>query len=270
MILTNKKRKRNIKCLRERKGDKRRREREAIFTVVRAVYRSIIWKDCNITLKPCINMKRLSALGASSLRFLQTNMQFIFQKITSGLRRKDQIQGKSNQAVGIKILASLSRKDVKRICGNNYPDWISFQMYEQVKWLNKELEKLSPFLAEPTSVIIRESIEPLPEEYRPPGITSLKFRKFSLGNVAPKIEGICVQSLKEDQITMDIDSRWGSNASIILDVKAAVVASLPVQLKNLQIYAIVRVIFQLAEELPCISAVLVAFLAEVDAGGLWR
>lgn len=37
--------------------------------------------------------------------------------------------------------------------------------------------------------MIRESVEPLLEEYRPPGITSLKFSKLSLGNVAPKVEG---------------------------------------------------------------------------------
>lgn len=39
-------------------------------------------------------------------------------------------------------------------------------------------------------MVIKESVEPLLEEYRPPGITSLKFNKFSLGTVAPKIEGI--------------------------------------------------------------------------------
>ncbi|KAL6586124.1 hypothetical protein OROMI_002768 [Orobanche minor] len=37
--------------------------------------------------------------------------------------------------------------------------------------------------------IIKDSVEPLLEEYRPPGITSLKFSKLSLGTVAPKIEG---------------------------------------------------------------------------------
>jgi hypothetical protein len=39
-------------------------------------------------------------------------------------------------------------------------------------------------------MVIKESVEPLLEEYRPPGITSLKFSKLSLGNVAPKIEGV--------------------------------------------------------------------------------
>lgn len=38
-------------------------------------------------------------------------------------------------------------------------------------------------------MVIRESVEPLLEEYRPPGISSLKFSKLSLGTVAPKIEG---------------------------------------------------------------------------------
>lgn len=39
-------------------------------------------------------------------------------------------------------------------------------------------------------MVIKESVEPLLEEYRPTGITSLKFSKLSLGNVAPKVEGI--------------------------------------------------------------------------------
>ncbi|XP_004292032.1 PREDICTED: uncharacterized protein LOC101300027 [Fragaria vesca subsp. vesca] len=59
-----------------------------------------------------------------------------------------------------------------------------------VKWLNKQLSKLWSFVADVAEVVIRESVEPLLEEYRLPGITSLKFSKLSLGTVAPKIEGI--------------------------------------------------------------------------------
>lgn len=39
------------------------------------------------------------------------------------------------------------------------------------------------------------------------------------------------------------------------------------QLKDLQVFSIIRVIFQLAEEIPCISAVVVALLAEVTLVG---
>lgn len=38
-------------------------------------------------------------------------------------------------------------------------------------------------------MVIKESVEPLLEDYRPPGISSLKFSKLFLGNVPPKIEG---------------------------------------------------------------------------------
>ncbi|KAK4415981.1 Synaptotagmin-5 [Sesamum alatum] len=166
------------------------------------------------------------------------------------------------KAVDVKLLSSLSREDIKKICGETFPCWISFPVYEQVKWLNKQLNKLWPFIADAAEAIIKESVEPLLEDYRPPGISSLKFSELSLGNVAPKIEGIRVQSLKEGQITMDIDLRWGGDPSIILAVGAAVVASIPIQLKDLQVFTVVRAIFQLADEIPCISAVVVALLAE--------
>ncbi|CAN4111659.1 unnamed protein product [Withania somnifera] len=61
---------------------------------------------------------------------------------------------------------------------------------------------------------------------------------------------------------MDIDLRWGGDPNIVLGVEAAMVASIPIQLKNLQVYTVIRVIFQLTEEMPCISAVVVALLSE--------
>ncbi|XP_024450430.1 calcium-dependent lipid-binding protein isoform X2 [Populus trichocarpa] len=166
------------------------------------------------------------------------------------------------KAVDIKLLGSLNRDDLKKICGDNFPDWISFPAFEQVKWLNKQLGKLWPFVAEAATAVVKESVEPLLEDYRPPGITSLKFNKFSLGTVPPKIEGIRVQSLKQGQVTMDIDLRWCGDPSIILGVEAALVASIPIQLKDLEVYTVIRVIFQLAEEIPCISAVVIALLSE--------
>ncbi|KAL9691482.1 hypothetical protein QQ045_011906 [Rhodiola kirilowii] len=165
------------------------------------------------------------------------------------------------KAVDIKVLGSLSRDDLRKICGDNFPPWISFPAFEQVKWLNKLLCKLWPFIADAASMVIKESVEPLLEDYRPPGISSLKFSKLTLGTVPPKIEGIKVQSLKQGQITMDIDFRWGGDPNIVLGVEA-LVASIPIQLKDLQVFTVIRVIFQLSEEIPCISAVVVALLSE--------
>lgn len=165
------------------------------------------------------------------------------------------------KAVDIAVLGDLDRDDLKKLCADNYPEWISFPMFEQVKWLNKQLSKMWPFVATAASMVIKESVEPLLEQYRPTGITSLKFSKLFLGNVAPKIEGIRIQSLKKGQIVMDLDLRWGGDPSIILAVQT-LGPSLPIQLKDLKVFTVVRVIFQLAEDIPCISAVVVALLSE--------
>jgi len=92
----------------------------------------------------------------------------------------------------IKVLGSLGRDDLRKLCGDNFPEWISFPQFEQVKWLNKHLSKLWPFVAEAATAVVKESVEPLLDDYRPPGIKSLKFSKFSLGTVSPKIEGFLV------------------------------------------------------------------------------
>ncbi|TVU39434.1 hypothetical protein EJB05_12853 [Eragrostis curvula] len=132
------------------------------------------------------------------------------------------------KAADIKVLGALGRDDLKKLCGDNFPEWVSFPQYEQVKWLNKHLGKLWPFVAQAATAVVKESVEPLLDDYRPPGIKSLKFSKFSLGNVSPKIEGIRIQNLQPGQIIMDIDFRWGGDPSIILAVDA-MVASLPIQ-----------------------------------------
>ncbi|KAM3344021.1 calcium-dependent lipid-binding protein-like [Capsicum galapagoense] len=165
------------------------------------------------------------------------------------------------KAVDVQLMGCLNRDDLKKICGDKFPEWISFPVFEQVKWLNKQLSKLWPFVADAGEAIIKDSVEPILEDYRPPGISSMKFSKLSLGTVAPKIEGIRVQSLKKGQIIMDIDLRWGGDPNIIIEVDA-LVASIPIQLKDLQVFTVIRVIFQLAEEIPCISAVVVALLSE--------
>ncbi|KAK4344918.1 hypothetical protein RND71_035094 [Anisodus tanguticus] len=148
------------------------------------------------------------------------------------------------KAVDVKLMGSLNRDDLNKICGDKFPEWISFPVFEQAG-----------------EAIIKDSVEPILEDYRPPGISSMKFSKLSLGTVAPKVEGIRVQSLKKGQIIVDIDLRWGGDPNIVIEVDA-VVASIPIQLKDLQVFTVIRVIFQLAEEIPCISAVVVALLSE--------
>eukprot|EP00249_Psilotum_nudum_P024799 c29296_g1_i4 orf=458-1945(-) len=160
------------------------------------------------------------------------------------------------------FLNGVGQDELKRLCNGSFPSWLSFPIFERVKWLNKQLERVWPYVAQAASDVIRSSVEPVLEEYRPVGITSLKFTKLFLGNVAPQIEGIRLQSLKEGQLTMDLDFRWAGDPSIILSVQTLVGANLPIQLKNMKFFANVRVIFQLEDEIPCISGFVVALLAK--------
>ncbi|CAA0384771.1 unnamed protein product [Arabidopsis thaliana] len=134
-----------------------------------------------------------------------------------------------------------------KFCGDNFPQWISFSAFEQVKWLNKLLSKMWPYIAEAATMVVRYSVEPLLEDYRPPGITSLKFSKLTLGNKAPKIECKIRYSCSKFQGRLSIST----NTCFWLK-----------QLKDLQVFTVARVIFQLADEIPRISAVVVALLAE--------
>jgi len=34
--------------------------------------------------------------------------------------------------VDVKLMASLNRDDLKKICGDKFPEWISFPVFEQV------------------------------------------------------------------------------------------------------------------------------------------
>ncbi|XP_074263219.1 calcium-dependent lipid-binding protein-like [Silene latifolia] len=171
---------------------------------------------------------------------------------------------RTSKAAEVKALASLGRDELNKILGDSFPSWISFPDFEQADWVNMQLTKLWPYIGDAADFVIRESVEPLLEDYRSPGISSLKLKEFSLGNVAPKIEGIRVQTPLKSQIMMDIDLRWGGDPSIILNVEAADVATIPLQLKDLEVFTVIRLIFQLSEVIPCISAVAVSLLADPE------
>ena len=51
------------------------------------------------------------------------------------------------------------------------------------------------FYSQAGELVIRASVEPLLDQYRPPGISELKLDKLELGTVAPKIEGLLIDRL---------------------------------------------------------------------------
>ncbi|XP_075076237.1 synaptotagmin-5-like isoform X2 [Nicotiana tabacum] len=106
------------------------------------------------------------------------------------------------------------------------------------------------------SELVKSSVEPVLEQYRPVILASLKFSKFTLGTVAPQFTGISIIEDGSEGITMELEMQWDGNPSIILDIKTYVGVALPVQVKNIGFTGIFRLIFRpLVDEFPCFGAV---------------
>ena len=54
------------------------------------------------------------------------------------------------------------------------------------------VKTLWPYLDKATSDAIRVNVDPILEEYRPPVLSSIRFDKFSFGDVPASIEGVKV------------------------------------------------------------------------------
>ncbi|XP_021862189.2 synaptotagmin-5 [Spinacia oleracea] len=157
-------------------------------------------------------------------------------------------------------VAAFSRMTVqdarKLLTPEEYPPWVIFPQMEKLKWLNSQLEKLWPYINEAASELIKSSVEPVLEQYRPVILASMTFKKLTLGTVAPQFTGICIIDSDPGEIIMEMEVQWDGNPNIVLDVKTHVGVALPIQVKNIGFTGLFRIIFKpLVDEFPCFGAV---------------
>ncbi|XP_048594291.1 synaptotagmin-5-like [Brassica napus] len=140
-----------------------------------------------------------------------------------------------------------------------YPSWVVFSERQKLTWLNHHLTKIWPYVDEAASELIRASVEPVLEQYRPAVVASLTFSKLTLGTVAPQFTGVSIVEGDENGMTMELDMNWDGNPNIVLGIKTLVGVSLPVQVKNIGFTGVFRLIFRpLVDEFPCFGAVSVS------------
>ncbi|RID52406.1 hypothetical protein BRARA_H03002 [Brassica rapa] len=96
-------------------------------------------------------------------------------------------------------------------------------VYFQLTWLNHHLTKIWPYVDEAASELIRASVEPVLEQYRPAVVASLTFSKLTLGTVAPQFTGVSIVEGDENGMTMELDMNWDGNPNIVLGIKTLVV-----------------------------------------------
>ncbi|PIN24021.1 hypothetical protein CDL12_03264 [Handroanthus impetiginosus] len=103
--------------------------------------------------------------------------------------------------------------------------------------------------------MIRNSVEPILEQYTPAILDSLKFSKLTLGTVAPQFTGVSIIEGDPDEIIMELELQWDGNPKIVLDIKTRLGVALPIQIKNIGFTGVFRVIFKpLVDEFPCFGA----------------
>ncbi|KAK6236149.1 hypothetical protein SCA6_011486 [Theobroma cacao] len=159
-----------------------------------------------------------------------------------------------------KMVAAFARMTVedsrKILPAQFYPSWVVFSQRQKLNWLNQHLTKIWPYVDKAASDLIKASVEPVLEQYRPIILSSLKFSKFTLGTVAPQFTGVSIVEDGADSVTMEMEMQWDANSSIILDIKTYLGVSLPVQVKDIGFTGVFRFIFKpLVNEFPCFGAV---------------
>ncbi|CAO2825840.1 unnamed protein product [Amaranthus hypochondriacus] len=176
-----------------------------------------------------------------------------------GLAYYENIRAKrrSDLAATVAAFSKMTVEDARKIfTAEQYPPWVIFPQMEKLKWLNAQLNKLWPYIDEAASELIRSSVEPVLEQYRPVILASLKFKKLTLGTVAPQFTGICILDSDPEEIIMEIELQWDGNPNIVLDVKTHVGVALPIQVKNIGFTGLFRIIFKpLVDQFPCFGAV---------------
>ncbi|KAL6534113.1 Synaptotagmin-5 [Orobanche hederae] len=164
---------------------------------------------------------------------------------------------RSDLAAAIAAFARMTVQDSRKLLPDKfYPSWVVFSHRQKLDWLNHHIEKIWPYVDEAASEIIRNSVEPILEQYRPAILASLKFSKLTLGTVAPQFTGVSIIDGEPNEIVMELDLQWDGNPNIVLDIKTRVGVALPIQVKNIGFTGVFRLIFKpLVDEFPCFGAV---------------
>lgn len=160
-------------------------------------------------------------------------------------------------AATVAAFARMTVEDSRKILlPQYYPSWVVFSQRQKLTWLNLHLIKIWPYVNEAASELIKASVEPVLEHYRPAILSSLKFSKLTLGTVAPQFTGVSIIEDGGGGVTMELELQWDGNPSIILDIKTRFGVALPVQVKNIGFTGVFRLIFKpLVDEFPCFGAV---------------
>ncbi|CAN1775843.1 SYT3, partial [Linum perenne] len=168
----------------------------------------------------------------------------------------------------IRPLHELDRESLVEVL-SEIPMWVKHPDYERVSSLCHFTSDVLPKKEQAICGMISSILNPLFDEYvRVYYITSIEFRRLSLGTLPPNIQGVKVQETGEKELLFDAVVSWAGNPNVTLVVKFLFLP-ITIQLLDLQIFAALRITLRpLVPTFPCFAAIAVSLLEKptVDFG----
>ena len=101
-------------------------------------------------------------------------------------------------------LATSNAANLRAVIGE-LPAWVNFGDVESARWLNSVIGKVWPSLNSAISQTVRDVVEPILEDVKPPFISYIGFTDFDLGNTAPEVTSIkCLPSDGDEVINIGL------------------------------------------------------------------
>mmetsp|Transcript_63784 Transcript_63784/g.201736 ORF Transcript_63784/g.201736 Transcript_63784/m.201736 type:complete len:703 (+) Transcript_63784:44-2152(+) len=202
----------------------------------------------------CIELLAGVGVGAGSA--------LMVSKAYYGKRKSRKERAIAYYDMGSKIEGPDAFEDLKKLLGD-VPSWVNFKDFERVDWLNGILKKLWPYYDTAICRIIKESVEPILDQYRPPGITYMGFHTLTFGTSPFVIDGMRYHEAEgdKDDVTLELDFRWAGASKIILAVDVMGIRLVP-QIRNLRLYGTFRIILKpLCDTIPCFGGLVASMSA---------
>lgn len=168
----------------------------------------------------------------------------------------------------IRPLGELDSKTLQSLLPE-LPLWVKNPDYDRVDWLNKFVKDLWPYLDKAICKIIKETTQPLIEQYSAKyKIDSVEFECLTLGTLPPTLQGVKAFNTHESEMIIEPALKWAGNPNILVAVKAFGLKA-TVQLVDLQVFAIARLTLKpLVPSFPCFSKINISLMEKphIDFG----
>ena len=144
------------------------------------------------------------------------------------------------------------------------PLWRPFSSPQQADWISSLLAALWPSVRAATEKIIRDTVDPLLELYRPSVVSKMAFARLDLGDIPPEVTGVAVHSYHADEVVLDLGVRYEGNPTIVVRISMGIV-SFTVRLDDVAVGATLRLVLRpLMPVMPGVGAVAVSLTARPD------